>query len=51
MQIEWMAVILNGLFVGLGTAIGNYFATKHIISRVGRLEDKLKEQVNKIGRK
>ena len=45
-MVEWIAVVMNGLFIGLGTAIGNYFATKHVISKIEKIEDKLKESMN-----
>ena len=46
-MVEWIAVVMNGLFIGLGTAMGNYFATKHIISKFEKIEDKLKESINR----
>ena len=36
---------IMGLFVGLGSALGNYFANRHIIKRINYIEKKVKKGV------
>ena len=40
----YFGLILTGLFTGLGSAIGNYFANKHLIERVEKLNKKIKRK-------
>lgn len=35
-----LLLITNGIFTGLGTAIGSYFANKHVIELIGKLKNK-----------
>lgn len=38
----YIGLAIAGIFTGLGSAIGNYFATKHIIENINKLKDKFK---------
>lgn len=38
----YLGLVLTGLFMGLGTAIGNYFANRHLIRTMEGLARKLK---------
>jgi len=38
----YLALALNGLFSGLGSALGSYLATKGLIEKTKQLFDKLK---------
>jgi uncharacterized protein YneF (UPF0154 family) len=42
-NIWWLAIIINGLFTGLGTALGNYLANKHLIKKIEHIEEKIKK--------
>lgn len=44
---EWTKTILVGLCTGLGSAVGIYFANKHLITKMEKLDQKLKENVAK----
>ena len=37
---------IAGIFTGLGSAIGNYLANKHIIENVGKLKKKIMGKQN-----
>lgn len=39
----YIALALNGIFTGLGVAIGTYIAQRHIIDSSKKIADKLKE--------
>ena len=41
---EYVQLLLNAFFVGLGSALGSYFANKHLIEK---LEKNLKK-INKV---
>lgn len=38
----YFALALNGLFTGLGSALGSYLATKGIIERITKLTERIK---------
>ena len=42
-NIWWLVIIVNGLFTGLGTAIGNYIANRHLVKQIEKFEEKLKK--------
>lgn len=42
--------ILIGLFAGLGSTIGNYLATKHIIKNLERVEKAVREKTSHNGK-
>jgi hypothetical protein len=48
LQITPLSILLglaiNGIFSGLGTAIGIYIANKHVIATIGKLKNKLKKK-------
>jgi len=44
---EWTKTILVGLCTGLGSAVGIYFANKHLIAKIESLDKKLKENIAK----
>ena len=39
----YVGLALNGIFSGLGCAIGNYFANTHIIKRSQKLINKIRQ--------
>jgi len=39
----YIALALNGIFTGIGVAIGTYIAQRHIIDSSKKIADKLKE--------
>ena len=43
----YLALALNGIFTGLGVAIGSYLANKHIIERGQKIVKKIKKIKNK----
>jgi len=36
-----LGLAINGIFTGLGTAIGVYVANKHVIEGIGKLKNKV----------
>jgi len=38
-----LEMIINGIFIGLGTAIGVYLAEKKIFKRIDQIEEKVKK--------
>jgi hypothetical protein len=38
MWIEILQVIFNATMIGIGTAIGNYIATTHLIKKLGKVK-------------
>ncbi len=46
-----IGLAINGIFTGVGTAIGSYLATKHVTERLERAVNKLKEISKKNGKK
>lgn len=43
----YIIIVTNGLFTGLGLALGNYLATKHIIERANKLKKKITKKLLK----
>lgn len=43
----YIALAVNGIFTGLGCALGNYMANKHIIDGVKNLKKRIKKKVKK----
>lgn len=41
----YAALAVNGIFTGLGTAIGSYLATKHILKKTERLVRKIRGSI------
>ena len=42
----YFGLATTGLFTGLGSAIGNYFANKHLIEGVQKITDRIKGNKN-----
>lgn len=40
--LVYIALAINGLFTGLGSALGSYLATKHLIKGLEKLTKKIK---------
>lgn len=38
----YVALALNGIFTGLGSALGSYFANKHIIDKIKKLSKRVR---------
>ncbi|MFA6190655.1 MAG: hypothetical protein WC711_04085 [Candidatus Staskawiczbacteria bacterium] len=43
----YVALAVNGIFTGLGVAIGTYFAQNHVIGRLQKLEGILNKKEKK----
>jgi hypothetical protein len=40
----YIGLAINGAFTGLGSALGGYIATRHIVERIDKLSKKIKEK-------
>lgn len=40
----YFALALNGVFTGLGTAVGSYFANRHVIEKSRKLIRRIKRK-------
>lgn len=43
----YVALAFNGIFTGIGVAIGTYIAQRHMIDKSQQLLDKLKNKIKK----
>lgn len=43
--------MINGLFVGMGSGVGVWIVTRHLIRHLEALEEKLKNENGKAGKK
>jgi len=43
----YIGLAITGMFTGLGSAIGNYFATKHIIENINKIKNKFTKKNEK----
>ncbi|MBS3108131.1 hypothetical protein J4468_04425 [Candidatus Woesearchaeota archaeon] len=43
---NWLTIVVVGVGTGLGSALGNYFAQRHVITRVEQIEKKILENKN-----
>lgn len=41
----YIAIIINGIFTGLGVALGTYFANNHIVKKTELLIKKIKNKL------
>jgi len=44
----YVALAINGLFTGLGCALGSYVAQKHIITKTNKLIGRIRKQIARI---
>jgi hypothetical protein len=43
----YIGLAINGVFTGLGSALGSYIATKHILERMEKLSKRIRRKKKK----
>jgi hypothetical protein len=48
MSVDYVQIAMNGLFTGIGVAIGTYLANKHFIEKMEKGINNIKDRIKAI---